>query len=110
MNKDIMMQNQFRIVPGWMCSVDWTYELGEASGGTAVFSSKEDLLDGRKCINEITNSKKNIGHHPQEVVVLSKNDFEDLIYKYNIDLENFYSSNIGPIIWSKEKGLLNNVN
>jgi hypothetical protein len=32
-----------RIVTGYMCLIDWQHELGEASGGTLVYASLEDL-------------------------------------------------------------------
>lgn len=36
-------------VIGYMCAVDWEFELGAASGGNRVFPSKEDALKHLKC-------------------------------------------------------------
>ncbi len=37
---------------GYMCQVDFDFELGEAMAGTSVYSSKKDLKENRKCVNE----------------------------------------------------------
>jgi hypothetical protein len=37
---------------GYMCATDWDHELGEASGGTRVFSSTEDLKKYKTCFKE----------------------------------------------------------
>ena len=87
-----------RIVPGWMCQVDWNYELGEASGGTRIFASEADLKKYRKCT-----ACEDPDHIPQEVVVLSVADFHKLVKQYKMPEKDFYSSNIGEVIWSKEK-------
>lgn len=34
---------------GYMCLTDWEYEIGNASGGNAIYPSIEDLLERRKC-------------------------------------------------------------
>jgi hypothetical protein len=34
---------------GYMCKIDWEYELGEASGGSKVYYSKKDLLKHHSC-------------------------------------------------------------
>lgn len=36
---------------GYMCLVDFEYELGMASGGVEVYSSVEDLREHRKCVD-----------------------------------------------------------
>lgn len=41
-----------RIVTGYMCKVDWDYELGEALGGNKVFPSQADLIENKKCTDE----------------------------------------------------------
>jgi hypothetical protein len=35
---------------GYMCQVDYDWELGEALGGTEVYCSVEDLKKERKCV------------------------------------------------------------
>ncbi len=36
-------------VKGYMCAVDWQYEIGAASGGNIVHPSIEDLKEKRRC-------------------------------------------------------------
>ena len=36
---------------GWMCSIDFQYELGEALGATDVYPSEENLRENRACID-----------------------------------------------------------
>ena len=79
-----------------MCKVDFDWELGEASGGNKVYASRQDLLKHRKCTTDPY-------HSPVEVVTLSKEDFDVLWATSTIAEEELYQSNIGPIIWSKEK-------
>jgi hypothetical protein len=90
-----------RAVPGWMCKVDFDYELGEALGGTTLFSSKEDLNRCRKCT-----AGKDKDHRPVEVVTMSKEDFLELVEKSGIDPASIYASNIGQVFWTKEEGFV----
>ena len=85
-----------RAVPGWMCQVDWDYELGEAAGGNRIFASQEDLKRCRKCT-----AGDDEEHIPQEVVTMSKEDFLELIEKSGVDRSTIYSSNIGEPIYVK---------
>lgn len=39
-------------VTGYMCKVDFDYELGCASGGNIVYPSEKNLREHRKCVNE----------------------------------------------------------
>lgn len=39
-----------RIVSGYMCKVDWEYELGEACGGTKIYPDLEDIKENCKCV------------------------------------------------------------
>ena len=39
-----------RTVKGFMCLVNWDHELGEASGGTIIYSDEEDLRVHHRCI------------------------------------------------------------
>lgn len=39
-------------VTGFMCKVDFDWELGYASGGNTVYPSEEDLRKCRKCVDE----------------------------------------------------------
>ena len=90
-----------RAVLGWMCAVDFDYELGEAADGTTIFASVEDLHKYRRCTA--------IGvedHRGVEVVTMSKKDFTDLVKRSGIDPTTISDSNIGPVIWSKERGFL----
>lgn len=88
-----------RAVHGWMCGVDFGYELGEALGGTTIFESKEDLNRCRKCT-------AGRDHHPVEVVTMSKEDFMELVEKSGIDPASIYASNIGQVFWTKEEGFV----
>jgi hypothetical protein len=38
-----------RAVDGFMCKVDWDYELGQALGGNTIYPSKADLLANHNC-------------------------------------------------------------
>jgi hypothetical protein len=88
-------------IPGWMCGVDFDYELGEALGGTSIFESKEDLNTCRTCT-----VGDNQDHVPVEVVTMSKEDFLELVEESGIDLATITKSNIGPAIWTKEQGFV----
>lgn len=35
---------------GYMCQTDWDWEIGEALGGTKIYSSANDLKRERKCV------------------------------------------------------------
>lgn len=35
---------------GYMCQVDWNWELGEARGGTEIYASIEDCKRKRECV------------------------------------------------------------
>ena len=37
---------------GYMCEIDWTWELGESMGGTKVYSSLKDLKADHKSWEE----------------------------------------------------------
>lgn len=37
---------------GFMCTIDWQHELGEACGGSKVYSSVEDLKENHTCWEE----------------------------------------------------------
>ena len=39
-------------IKGYMCFIDWNYELGNAAGGTLVYASINDLKDNHKCWEE----------------------------------------------------------
>lgn len=41
-----------RTVKGFMCMVDWEFELGDAVGGNSVYGSVPDLKKHRKCWKE----------------------------------------------------------
>jgi hypothetical protein len=92
-----------RAVHGWMCAIDFDYDLGEAADGTRIFPSEEELHEYRKCT---TGSDKD--HQGVEVVTMSKADFEELVAKAGIDSATIRGSNIGPVTWTKEDGLLKN--
>lgn len=87
-------------IPGWMCYVDFSCELGEASGGNTVYASESDLRKHRECVNH-----GDKWCTPQEVVTMSKEDFLELVEKSGIDLATITKSNIGPAIWTKEQNL-----
>ena len=82
-----------RAVPGWMCEIDFDYELGEAAGGTRIFASEENLNLCRKCAK--------LDHKSVEVVTLTKEDFLQLLKKSNVNMNNIRKSNIGEIIYQK---------
>jgi hypothetical protein len=42
----------------------------------------------------------------EEVVTLSKKDFNELVTKAGIDPKTIYGSNTGQVFWTKEQGLL----
>ena len=37
---------------GYMCKVDFEWEVGEALGGTRIYPSLEDLKENCKCVKE----------------------------------------------------------
>ena len=39
-------------VKGYMCEIDWNWELGEAAGGTTVYATLNDLKENHKCWEE----------------------------------------------------------
>lgn len=39
-------------ITGYMCKVDFDWELGCASGGNIVYPSEKDLRERRKCVDE----------------------------------------------------------
>jgi len=39
------------VVTGYMCKVDWDYEIGGASGGNRIYPSINDLRKCRKCVD-----------------------------------------------------------
>lgn len=85
-----------RAVHGWMCYTDFSCELGEASGGTSIYASEEDLRECRECVN--------CGDKwcsPTEVVTVSKEDFLALVEKSGIDPATIRGSNVGPVFWTK---------
>lgn len=41
-----------KAIEGYMCAIDWDWELGEAMGGTKIYSSVEDLKECHKCWEE----------------------------------------------------------
>jgi hypothetical protein len=86
-----------RAVPGWMDAVDFDYELGEARGGNTVYASEENLRENCTCVDECG---------IQEVVVMSKEDFMELVEKSSIDPATIRTSNVGPAIWTKEEGFV----
>lgn len=47
-----MIDEAPRTVRAFMCKVDWDHELGEASGGTKLYSSLRDLKAQRRCVAE----------------------------------------------------------
>ena len=46
-----MTKSSYRKKPktGYMCAVDFDWELGEALGGVTIYPSKKDCLDKRPC-------------------------------------------------------------
>ena len=91
-------------IPGWMCNTDFTCELGEASGGTSIYASEENLRECRKCVNDPDEGCEYCT--PTEVVTMSKEDFLELVKKSGIDPAEIRASNFGPVVWTKEQGLI----
>jgi hypothetical protein len=91
-------------IPGWMCGVDFSCELGEANGGNTIYPSEENLRANRKCVNSSEPEDKMC--YPVEVVTMSKDDFLELVEKAGIDPSEIRSSNCGPAVWTKEQGLI----
>jgi hypothetical protein len=84
-------------IPGWMCQVDFTCELGMAECAT-IFSSEETLKRRRQCVDSCGVS---------EVVTMSKADYEKLLTMIKPDSGiEILDSHLGPVIWTKEEGLL----
>ncbi len=46
-----MEENDHGVVIGYMCAVDWEWELGAASGGNTIYPSEKDAVRCRKCIS-----------------------------------------------------------
>jgi hypothetical protein len=44
--------NEERTVTGYMCKVDWDFEIGNASDGNKVFPSVANLKEHLKCTDE----------------------------------------------------------
>jgi hypothetical protein len=86
-----------RAVPGWMCAVDFDWELGEAKGGNRIYASEKDLREHHDCVDKCG---------IQEVVTMSKEDFDELVEKSGIDTSTIRTSNIGPAIWTKKEGFV----
>jgi len=40
------------MIIGYMCKIDYDYELGNALGGTKVYSSIEDLVENHECADD----------------------------------------------------------
>jgi len=64
---------------GYMCKVDYDYELGVALGGNDIFSSIEDLKRHRTCVKECGIVKVGI----EELEVVQKQDFSG--YKGSVE-------------------------
>jgi hypothetical protein len=80
-----------------MCAIDFSCELGEASGGNTIYPSLEDLRKHHQWLDHC-------GF--EEVVTMSREDFNELVAKAGIDPKTIRSSNFGPVIWTKAQGLL----
>jgi hypothetical protein len=80
-----------------MCAIDFSCELGEAPCGNTIYPSLEDLRKNHECLDHC-------GY--EEVVTMSKKDFNELVTKAGIDPKTIYSSNTGQVFWTKEQGLL----
>ena len=91
-------------IPGWMCSVDFQHELGEAAGGTTIYASEGDLRKCRTCVN--STAEEDCFCYPSEVVTMSKEDFLELVEKSGIDPSEITSSSVGPVFWTKEEGFV----
>jgi hypothetical protein len=89
-----------RAVPGWMCAIDFSCELGEVSGGNKIYPSLADLRKHHDCLDKCGS---------QEVVTMSKEDFKTLVEKSGIDPATIRASNLGPVIWTKEQGVVKSV-
>ena len=96
--------SKLKVCYGWMCAVDFDFELGEAAGGNKIYPSKEDLMERRKCVSE--ESKE---HRPVEVVTVSKEDFESLIVLAGIRKEDLITSAVGEVIWTRQDGWVKDV-
>lgn len=83
-------------IPGWMCDVDFHHELGESSS-SMVYASLEDLKENRTCIDECGVA---------EVVTMSKADFELLIARATVSLDEIQASTVGEIFWSNKNATL----
>ena len=57
-------------IPGWMCGVDFSCELGEANGGNTIYPSEENLRANMTCVNSSEPEDKMC--YPVEVVTMSK--------------------------------------
>ena len=91
-------------IPGWMCSVDFDHELGEAAGGTTIYESEKDLRKHRTCVN--STAEEDCFCYPAEVVTMSKEDFLKLLDMAAIDPVTVSASNSYPAVWTKEQGLV----
>jgi hypothetical protein len=96
--------SKLKVCYGWMCGVDFDFELGEAAGGNKIYPSKEDLMERRKCVSE--ESKE---HRPVKVVTVSKEDFESLIALAGIKEEDLITSAVGEVIWTRQDGWVKDV-
>jgi hypothetical protein len=83
---------KIKVALGFMCAVDFAYELGEALGGTSIYESSEDLRNCRACIDECGEA---------EVATISKADFIHLIQMAKFDPADLITSAVGEIIWTK---------
>lgn len=77
---------------GFMCAVDFAFELGEASGGTKIYASIENLRSCRACIDNCGSA---------EVVTVSKDDFVRLVQMAKFDPNELITSAVGEVIWTK---------
>jgi len=80
-----------------MCAIDFDYELGEAMGGNTIYPSEENLRKNHPFVDKCGVA---------EVITMSKADFNELVIKAGIDPQTIRSSNIGPVIWTKEQIVL----
>lgn len=60
---------------GYMCKVDFDFELGEVSSGNLIFPSVEDLKKNMKCVSSCG-------------IVKVKVELEEVIKEGNYDTEN----------------------
>jgi hypothetical protein len=84
-----------------MCYIDFSCELGEASGGNIIYPSEENLRANRNCVNS-----GDKWCSPTEVVTMSKEDFLELVGMAGIDPATIRASNIGQVFWTKEEGAI----